>query len=95
MIDKEKLRKLEKLAQLSIPLDMEDAILKLVNNDIETVKYVYSIDTEGLENLINPYEIYLETYPDVVSDGDKQKELMNCAKHSMYNYFVVPKILDN
>jgi aspartyl/glutamyl-tRNA(Asn/Gln) amidotransferase C subunit len=94
-MDKNKLHKLEKLARLDIPLENEDSMLKLLNNDIETVKTIYSIDTEGLDNLVNPYEIHLETYPDEVTDGDKQKELMDCAKFSMYNYFIVPKVLDN
>jgi Asp-tRNA(Asn)/Glu-tRNA(Gln) amidotransferase C subunit len=45
--------------------------------------------------LINPYNMCLETYDDEVSDGDKQKEIMNCAKKSMYNYFIAPKVIDN
>ena len=36
----------------------------------------------------------LQEYPDVVSDGNKVEELMKCAPKELYNYFVVPKVLD-
>ncbi|MDR0571987.1 MAG: Asp-tRNA(Asn)/Glu-tRNA(Gln) amidotransferase subunit GatC [Rickettsiales bacterium] len=94
-MDKNKLRKLAGLAKIYVGVEDEDKILKLLNNDIETVKAIDKIDTDGLEGLVNPYNMCLETYDDVVSDGDKQKEIMNCAKKSMYNYFIAPKIIDN
>ncbi len=31
---------------------------------------------------------------DIVSDGDKQEELMKVAPKSMYNYYIVPKVVE-
>ena len=89
------IKKLQKLAKLSrIEIANPDRMLELINQDINGVKSIYSIDTDGLEPLNNPYEIELVLHEDIVKDGDKQKELMNCALNSMYNYYVVPKVVE-
>ena len=92
MTDKNKLKKLAKLARIEI--EDEDKILSLLNQDIETVKSIDEINTDGLEPLNNPYEIELDMKEDIVSDGDKQEELMKVAPKSMYNYYIVPKVVE-
>ena len=51
------------------------------------------IDTSNLKELVNPYDIELKTYEDIVSDGNVVDELMKCAPKELYNYFVVPKVV--
>lgn len=92
MTDKNKLKKLAKLARIEV--EDEDKILNLLNQDIETVKSIDEINTEGLEPLNNPYEIELDMKDDIVNDGEKQEELMKVAPNSMYNYYVVPKVVE-
>ncbi len=92
MTDKNKLKKLAKLARIEI--EDEDKMLNLLNQDIETVKSIDKINTEGLEPLNNPYEIKLYMKNDIVNDGEKQEELMKVAPNSMYNYYVVPKVVE-
>jgi aspartyl-tRNA(Asn)/glutamyl-tRNA(Gln) amidotransferase subunit C len=94
-IDKRELQRLEKLARFDIEPEKKDWILRMVNDDIEMVKDIDKVDTGELESLVNPYDMRLEVYADEVSDGNRQEEIMKCAKKSMYNYFVVPKVLDN
>lgn len=92
MTDKNKLKKLAKLARIEI--EDEDKMLNLLNQDIETVKSIDEINTEGLEPLNNPYEIELDMKGDIVNDGEKQEELMKVAPNSMYNYYIVPKVVE-
>lgn len=92
MTDKNKLKKLAKLARIEI--EDEDKMLNLLNQDIETVKSIDEINTEGLEPLNNPYEIELDMKDDIVNDGEKQEELMKVAPNSMYNYYIVPKVVE-
>lgn len=94
MLNNEKLQRLAKLARIEIKKDDEEKILTLLNDDINSVKSIYNVDTDNLEGLTNPYDMYLETHEDVISDGEKQKELMECAPKSMYNYFIVPKVVE-
>lgn len=94
-MDEKKLAKLAKLARIEVKEEDKNRLLELLNNDISTVKIIYNIDTDGLEPLTNPYDMTLKTHKDTVEDGNKGDILMNCAPESMYNYFIVPKVLDN
>lgn len=95
MITDEKLNKLAKLARIEIKDNEREKIKSLLDLDIESVKDISSIDTDGLEALTNPYDMILNNIQeDVVSDGDKQEEIINCAPQSMYNYFTVPKVVE-
>ncbi len=94
-MDEKKLEKLAKLARIEIKDKDKSKLLELLNNDISTVKTIYDIDTENLEPLTNPYDMILEAHEDIVTDGNKVKILMDCTPDSMYNYFIVPKVLDN
>ena len=95
MITDEKLNKLAKLARIEIKDNEREKIKSLLDLDIESVKDISSIDTERLEALTNPYYIILTNIQDdIVSDGDKQEEIINCAPQSMYNYFTVPKVIE-
>lgn len=94
-MDEKKLEKLAKLARIEIKDKDKSKLLELLNNDISTVKTIYDIDTENLEPLTNPYDMILEAHEDIVTDGNKVKILMDCTSDSMYNYFIVPKVLDN
>lgn len=94
MIDKEKLKKLAKLARIEIKDDETQKYLDLINKDIEAIKNVFDVNTDNLENLSNPYEMYLESYPDIVVDGNKTDILMKTAPKAIYNFFAVPKIIE-
>lgn len=94
-MDEKKLEKLAKLARIEVKEEDKARLIELLNDDINTVKAVYDINTDGLEPLTNPYDMILETHEDFVTDGDKSDIIMTCAPESMYNYFIVPKVLDN
>lgn len=94
-MDEKKLEKLAKLARIEVKEEAKARLLELLNDDINTVKAVYDINTDGLEPLTNPYDMVLETHKDIVTDGNKGDIIMSCAPESMYNYFIVPKVLDN
>ena len=92
MVDIKKLQKLAKLSRIEIT--DQNRMLDLINQDVNGVKTIYNINTDGLKPLNNPYEIELELHDDIINDGDKQEELMKCAPNSMYNYYVVPKVVE-
>lgn len=93
-VDADRLKKLCKLAKIEIKQEEIEKYLDLLNADLEKLEALDDIDTEGLEGLTNPYDMVLRRYSDVVSDGEKVDELMKCAPKELYNYFVVPKVID-
>lgn len=92
-ISDEKLNKLAKLARIEVGNDREK-IKKLLNFDINGVKNIDNIDTNGFEAMVNPYQIFLNVQNDEVIDGNKQTEVIGCAPQSMYNYYIVPKVVE-
>lgn len=94
-MDEEKLKKLANLARIEILEKDKDKLLTMLNSDIDIVKAIYDVDTNILEPLTNPYDMQLEMHNDEISDGDKQEFLMQCTPKNMYNYFIVPKVLEN
>lgn len=93
-VDENRLEKLCKLARIEIKSGEIENYLKIINSDLEKLEALDDIDTEGLEELTNPYDMILRQYPDVVEDGDRVDELMKCAPKELYNYFVVPKVME-
>lgn len=93
-IDEIKLKKLSKLARIEIKTEEVEKYLTLLNNDLDKLEALDLINTDGLLKLINPSDIALRQYKDVVSDGNKVEELMKCAPKELYNYFVVPKVVE-
>ncbi|GMO56624.1 MAG: Asp-tRNA(Asn)/Glu-tRNA(Gln) amidotransferase subunit GatC [Rickettsiales bacterium] len=93
-VDKEKLQRLCNITKLEIAENEVDKYLDLINSNLESLGKLDSVDTEGLEPLNNPYSMLLQEYPDVVADGDKTEQLMNSAPKSLYNFFVVPKVIE-
>lgn len=92
-VDENRLKKLCKLARIEIKPDEVENYLNMINSDLEKLEALDIIDTEALECLTNPYDMILRQYPDIVSDGNKVEELMKAAPKELYNYFVVPKVI--
>jgi aspartyl/glutamyl-tRNA(Asn/Gln) amidotransferase C subunit len=94
-MDEKKLRKLEKLAMIEIKERDQANIMNLVNSDIACVKTLIDVDTEGLEAMVNPYDMELELHKDIISDGNRRDELLKCSPQTASNCFVVPKMVED
>lgn len=93
-ITEEKLKKLSKLSRIEIKDSEFNKYMELIDKDLNDVKDVFNIDTEGLEAMINPYNIELELYKDEISDGNIVDNIMKNNPKNIYNYFAVPKIIE-
>jgi len=93
-LDESKLLKLCRLAKIEIKTDEVENYLRIINADLEKLDTLDAIEVDGLDALVNPYDIELRTYPDIVNDGNRVNELMKCAPKELYNYFVVPKVME-
>jgi aspartyl-tRNA(Asn)/glutamyl-tRNA(Gln) amidotransferase subunit C len=93
-VDKTILKRLCNITKLEIKDEEVATYLNLINKNLEVLEKIDAVNTDGLEPLNNPYKIALRKYSDKLSDGDKVEEIMNVAPKQLYNYFVVPKVLD-
>lgn len=95
-IKDEQFKKILKLARIKFFSQEEsDKMRDLLNKEIDSISDdIFNVDTTNLEGMVNPYDIKLETYEDVVSDGNKADEIMKTAPKIMYNFFAVPKVIE-
>ena len=91
--DIERLRKLAKTIRLEIEIGEEEILLEKIQNEFIALDAILEVDTSGIEPLINPNKPQITMFTDEVSDGDEVDELMSCATQSLYNYYVVPKVI--
>lgn len=94
-ITKEDFRKLAKSLRLEVLPEEEQEMYDRINSEIESAEWITEFDTTGVEPMVSPYELPLQTAEDEVSDGDKVDEVLANAKEKLYNYFVVPKVIKN
>ena len=92
-IDARKLDKVLKTSRISVSDEQKEYLLEKLNEEFTNIDIVLDADTEGYEPLANPNENNVLEHKDEVADGDKIDEIMKNAPSSLYNYFVVPKVI--
>ena len=92
-IDARKLDKVLKTSRISISDEQKESLLKDLNEEFANIDAILDVNTDGYQPLANTNENNIFQHEDVVSDGDKVDEVINNAPSSLYNYFVVPKVI--
>lgn len=86
-----------KTARLS-RLAMNDAELeqraKQMANILNFVEQLKEVDTATTEPLANVVDITLKLREDVVTDGDRQADVLSNAPEALEGFFVVPKVVE-
>ena len=93
-IDESKLKKICKLAKIEIKDDEISKYIDLINADLEILEDIDKVDVSNIEPLTNPYDMKLNRFEDKVNDGNIVDDLMKSAPKELYNYFIVPKVIE-
>jgi len=92
-IDARKLDKVLKTSRISVSDERKQYLLEKLNEEFANIDEVLEANTDGYEPLANTNENIIIQHKDEVADGDKIDEIMKNAPSSLYNYFVVPKVI--
>lgn len=94
IINREQLHKLAKLSRLEIAQENEDKLLQDLNKVIGWVDTLQTIDTTGVEPLVNmSHEINALREDEIKPTLTRDEALANAPKHNE-RYFIVPKVID-
>jgi aspartyl-tRNA(Asn)/glutamyl-tRNA(Gln) amidotransferase subunit C len=93
-IDDEALRRVAKLAGLSLPEDHLPGLRKELDGILDWVAMLQEVDVTGVPPMTSVVTQKVKTRPDVVTDGGQAEVLMTNAPHYEHNFFVVPKVVD-
>jgi len=92
-IDEEKLDTVLKAARIEVTKDYKDQLLDKINEEFVSIDVILDVNTDGYEPLSNTNLNIVETHSDDVLDGNDVEQLLKNAPNSLYNYFVVPKVI--
>jgi aspartyl-tRNA(Asn)/glutamyl-tRNA(Gln) amidotransferase subunit C len=93
-IDNTLILKLEQLARLELSQQERHALQGSLNNILNMVEQLNTLDTTGIEPLIYVSETENYWREDVVRYQVEKKEALSNAPNANQDYFKVPKVID-
>ena len=93
-MDKETLRKLEMLNQLSLTEAQKDGVINFINDRESDAKELDAIDTETVERMVHVMPILTVVREDVVKQNFSREELQQDAPETDEGYWCVPKVVE-
>ena len=93
-MDKETLRKLEMLNQLSLTEAQKDGVINFINDRESDAKELDAIDTETVERMVHVMPILTVVREDVVIQNFSREELQQDAPETDEGYWCVPKVVE-
>ena len=93
-MDKETLRKLEMLNQLSLTEAQKDGVINFINDRENDAKELDAIDTESVERMVHVMPILTVVREDVVKQNFSREELQQDAPETDEGYWCVPKVVE-
>ena len=87
-------KKIARLARLHVAEDRRDALAGELNAILSWIEELETVDTDDVEPLASVTGHSLPIRDDVVSDGNKQEQVLGNAPESTSGFFVVPKVVE-
>lgn len=93
-MEKETLRLLEMLNQLSLTQPQKDEVIAFCNNRENDSKILESIDTENVERMVHVMPIMTVVRDDVASQPFSRDDLQKGAPETDEGYWCVPRVVE-
>ncbi len=94
MISREEVLKLAELARLSLSEPEIASLQKDLDQMLEYVKQLQSVDTDGVEPMSHSIELKSVMRPDEVKPSLPVEEALKNAPERVDDFFKVPKVID-
>lgn len=93
-MDREALRRLEKLNQLQLNETQKDDVLAFLAKQYNEIDKLYAIDTEQVERMVHVMPILTVVREDVAIKNFTRDELQKDAPETMDGYWQVPRLVE-
>ena len=93
-IDEETARKVAKLARIAVPEDRLRALTGEFDAILRFVEQLGKVDVDGVEPMVSVTPMRLKRRGDVVTDGNRQAEVLRNAPDARGGFFAVPKVVE-
>ena len=93
-MDRETIRRLELLNQLSLTEEQKDDVISFFDKKEEEFKVIEKLDTSDTERMVHVMPIMTVIREDKVIQSFSREELQNGAPDTDEGYWCVPKVLE-
>ena len=93
-IDKDTARRVAHLARIRVEEDQLDNLASELSGILGIMEQLAEVDVEGVEPMTSVTPMALKRRDDVVTDGDKQEQVLKNAPDSREGFFAVPKVVE-
>jgi len=93
-VDDATVKRIANLARIAISDDEATALVPELNNILHWVEQLAAVDTEGVEPMAAVIPNYLRLRDDIVTDGDRQADVLANAPQAEHGFFAVPKVIE-
>lgn len=93
-LDKQAITKIAKLARIKIADDEVEGYAKELSQILDLADQLKEVNTEGVMPMAGVGQNTLRLRADEITDGGKQKQVLENAPQSSYGCFVVPKVIE-
>ncbi len=93
-VTKDDVRKAARLSRIAVPEERLEELAGELNGIMGWIDQLSEVDIEGVQPMTSVVETQLPMREDVVTDGDKQSEILANAPRSEAGFFVVPKSVE-
>ena len=93
-VDDATVKRIANLARIAISDAEATALVPELNNILHWVEQLAAVDTEGVEPMAAVIPNYLRLRDDIVTDGDRQADVLANAPQAEHGFFAVPKVIE-
>jgi aspartyl-tRNA(Asn)/glutamyl-tRNA(Gln) amidotransferase subunit C len=93
-INKDTIKKISKLARISVTNDETDRLEKDLNSILKFVEQLKELNTDKVEPISSVSDQNLTMNKDVVKKINEKKDILKNAPEKNSNYYVVPKVIE-
>lgn len=93
-MDKQTVLKVAKLARLKIADDKAEMLAEDFTGLLKWIEQLNEVNTDGVKPMTSVSGQKAYRRPDVITDGNKQQEIVANAPATAEGFFIVPKVVE-
>lgn len=93
-VDKDTVRRAAHLARIAVEEDELEPMAEKLSGILDWIEQLNEVDIEGVEPMTSVTPMRLKRRQDVVTDGDRQPDVLANAPDAREGFFAVPKVVE-
>ena len=93
-VDKDTVRRVAHLARIAVEEDELEPLMGELNAILDWVEQLNEVDIDGVEPIPSVTPMTLKQREEVVTDGDRQADVLANAPDARQGFYAVPKVVE-